>query len=70
MTFVYFWLVCGLLSFVGYTFHRWNCGKDIKLDELFCFTIWSLTCVRVGLCIIVAVLLDLVDKVIIKGRKR
>ena len=70
MTFVYFWLVCGLIGFAGYVFHRWNKGKDSKLDEVFCFAASSLACGPVGLCIVTAVLLGQVDKVIIKGRKK
>lgn len=66
MTFVYFWFVCGLISFVLHLVDDWSKGKDTVLRTLVCDLFWSCVLGFYGLIM----MLRIGDKVIIKGRKK
>lgn len=75
MTFVYFWLVCGVVSFTIYVIEEYSRGRDGKLDQLSIDLFSSCLFGPIGLIATLGILLESVfgkykDEVIIKGRKK
>ena len=75
MTFVYFWLVCGLLAFSLHLLQEYNKGKDGTIGGLVFDAFSAVLFGPVGLVIITGISLENAfgkykDKVIIKGRKK
>jgi len=75
MTFVYFWLVCGLLGFAIHMVNTWFSGQDTTLstltEKLFVYILLGALSLLVELLAIVDYLIKPYKKnVIIKGRKK
>ena len=75
MTFVYFWLVCGLLGFTIHIINTWFNGQDTILstfaEKFFVYTLLGVLSLLVEVLAIVDHLVKPYKKnVIIKGRKK
>jgi len=75
MTFVYFWLVCGITSVLLMVLFDWIVGKDttvrtITHNLLPCMVFGPIALVVSVVCLVEDVLGKRKDKVIIKGRNK